>query len=89
MASWPWRVVLDGRDREGGGAGAGVTEAAFPPSPRHVFINMALLHCVTLILFFDVFHDLPSSEPSMEYWPSGSFPLALPYVMIRKPLKWC
>ncbi|XP_015682289.1 alkaline ceramidase 1-like [Protobothrops mucrosquamatus] len=56
---------------------------------RHVFINMALLYYVSLILFFDVYNDLPSSEPSMEYWPSSSFPLALPYIVIRKPVKWC
>ncbi|XP_060540555.1 alkaline ceramidase 1 [Pantherophis guttatus] len=55
----------------------------------HVFINIALLHCITLILFFDIQYDLPSSEPSMEYWPSSRFPFALPYVKIQKPLKWC
>ncbi|XP_032066947.1 alkaline ceramidase 1 [Thamnophis elegans] len=55
----------------------------------HILINMALLHCITLILFFDIYHDLPSSEPSMEYWPSSNLPFALPYVKIQKPLKWC
>ncbi|XP_070588043.1 alkaline ceramidase 1 [Erythrolamprus reginae] len=55
----------------------------------HVFINMALLHCITLILFFDIYHDLPSSEPSMEHWPSSKFPIALPYVKFQKPMKWC
>ncbi|XP_007444079.1 alkaline ceramidase 1 [Python bivittatus] len=55
----------------------------------HVFINIALLHCITLILFFDIYHDLPSSEPAMEFWPSNTFPITLPYVTVRKPLKWC
>ncbi|XP_063147073.1 alkaline ceramidase 1 [Candoia aspera] len=55
----------------------------------HVFINVAILYCITMILFFDIYHNLPSSEPTMEYWPSNTCPIALPYIMIQKPLKWC
>nr|XP_020636535.1 alkaline ceramidase 1 [Pogona vitticeps] len=55
----------------------------------HVFINVTLLYCATLIIYFDILYESPASEPRLMYWPSETSLLALPYVAILKPQKWC
>ncbi|XP_078235649.1 alkaline ceramidase 1 isoform X3 [Pogona vitticeps] len=55
----------------------------------HVFINVTLLYCATLIIYFDILYESPASEPRLMYWPSETSLLALPYVAVLKPQKWC
>uniref|UniRef100_A0A8C8RN98 Alkaline ceramidase n=1 Tax=Pelusios castaneus TaxID=367368 RepID=A0A8C8RN98_9SAUR len=55
----------------------------------HLLISIALLYCCPLFIYFDVVHEIPSFEPELEYWPSDSWPIALPYLALRKSYKRC
>ncbi|XP_067418183.1 alkaline ceramidase 1 [Emydura macquarii macquarii] len=55
----------------------------------HVLISITLLYGCPLFIYFDTLHEIPSFEPELEYWPSGSWPIALPYLALRKPYKRC
>ncbi|XP_062814979.1 alkaline ceramidase 1 [Anolis carolinensis] len=50
----------------------------------HVFINVALYYCATLVIYFDLLLEgppgTPFARPHLAYWPSESSPCALPYV---------
>uniref|UniRef100_A0A8C3XUL0 Alkaline ceramidase n=1 Tax=Chelydra serpentina TaxID=8475 RepID=A0A8C3XUL0_CHESE len=55
----------------------------------HVLISIALLYCCPLFIYFDSRYEIPSFEPELEYWPSDSWPIALPYLALRTPYKRC
>ncbi|KAJ6654488.1 hypothetical protein lerEdw1_006909 [Lerista edwardsae] len=55
----------------------------------HVFITFAIFYCATLIIYFDVFYELPSSNPDVMYWPSSTSPIALPYLVFQSSQKCC
>ncbi|NXQ82545.1 ACER1 ceramidase, partial [Nyctibius grandis] len=55
----------------------------------HVLIAMSLLYCCPLVIYFDVTYELPSFKPKLEYWPSDSWPVVVPYVALEEPHKQC
>ncbi|KFQ29879.1 Alkaline ceramidase 1, partial [Merops nubicus] len=55
----------------------------------HVLIAMSLLYCCPLVIYFDVTYELPSFKPKMEYWPSDSWPVVVPYVALEERHKQC
>lgn len=56
---------------------------------RHVLIAMSLLYCCPLVIYFDVCYEMPSFKPKLEYWPSDSWPVVVPYVTLEEPHKQC
>lgn len=56
---------------------------------RHVLIAMSLLYCCPLVIYFDVSYEMPSFKPKLEYWPSDSWPVVVPYVTLEEPHKQC
>nr|XP_006125598.1 alkaline ceramidase 1 isoform X2 [Pelodiscus sinensis] len=56
---------------------------------KHVLISIALLYCCPLFIYFDSRYEIPAYEPELEYWPSDSWPVALPYLALRDPYKQC
>ncbi|NXA56043.1 ACER1 ceramidase, partial [Nothocercus julius] len=55
----------------------------------HVLIAMSLLYCCPLVIYFDVTYEMPSFKPKLEYWPSDSWPVAVPYVELEQSHKQC
>ncbi|NWI48933.1 ACER1 ceramidase, partial [Calyptomena viridis] len=55
----------------------------------HVLIAMSLLYCCPLVIYFDVTYEMPSFKPKLEYWPSDSWPVVVPYVTLEEPHKQC
>ncbi|NXL39175.1 ACER1 ceramidase, partial [Glaucidium brasilianum] len=55
----------------------------------HVLIAMSLLYCCPLVIYFDAHYEMPSFKPKMEYWPSDSWPVVVPYVALEEPHKQC
>ncbi|NWT59461.1 ACER1 ceramidase, partial [Erythrocercus mccallii] len=55
----------------------------------HVLIAMSLLYCCPLVIYFDVIYEMPSFKPKLEYWPSDSWPVVVPYVTLEEPHKQC
>uniref|UniRef100_A0A8B9RPP0 Alkaline ceramidase n=1 Tax=Accipiter nisus TaxID=211598 RepID=A0A8B9RPP0_9AVES len=55
----------------------------------HVLIAMSLLYCCPLVIYFDVCYEMPSFKPKLEYWPSDSWPIVVPYVTLEEPHKQC
>ncbi|NXS51682.1 ACER1 ceramidase, partial [Brachypteracias leptosomus] len=55
----------------------------------HVLIAMSLLYCCPLVIYFDVTYELPSFKPKLAYWPSDSWPVVVPYVILEEPHKQC
>ncbi|CAN8201550.1 unnamed protein product [Coccothraustes coccothraustes] len=55
----------------------------------HVLIAMSLLYCCPLVIYFDVSYEMPSFKPKLEYWPSDSWPVVVPYVTLEEPHKQC
>uniref|UniRef100_A0A8C3MPY4 Alkaline ceramidase n=1 Tax=Geospiza parvula TaxID=87175 RepID=A0A8C3MPY4_GEOPR len=56
---------------------------------RHVLIALSLLYCCPLVIYFDVSYEMPSFKPKLEYWPSDSWPVVVPYVTLEEPHKQC
>ncbi|XP_074893587.1 alkaline ceramidase 1 isoform X3 [Buteo buteo] len=56
---------------------------------KHVLIAMSLLYCCPLVIYFDVCYEMPSFKPKLEYWPSDSWPVVVPYVTLEEPHKQC
>lgn len=50
---------------------------------------MSLLYCCPLVIYFDVSYEMPSFKPKLEYWPSDSWPVVVPYVILEEPHKQC
>nr|XP_028569853.1 alkaline ceramidase 1 [Podarcis muralis] len=62
---------------------------AYLHSIWHLCIVVTIFYCATTVVYFDVFYELPSSEPDVVYWPSeGSF-FSLPYINLPKFKKQC
>ncbi|NXW54566.1 ACER1 ceramidase, partial [Eurystomus gularis] len=55
----------------------------------HVLIATSLLYCCPLVIYFDVTYELPSFKPKLGYWPSDSWPVVVPYVILEEPHKQC
>ncbi|NWI13974.1 ACER1 ceramidase, partial [Crypturellus soui] len=55
----------------------------------HVLIAMSLLYCCPLVIYFDVIYEMPSFKPQLVYWPSDSWPVAVPYVELEQSHKQC
>ncbi|KFW74247.1 Alkaline ceramidase 1, partial [Manacus vitellinus] len=55
----------------------------------HVLIALSLLYCCPLVIYFDVNYEMPSFKPKLEYWPSDSWPVVVPYVTLEEPHKQC
>ncbi|NWR88242.1 ACER1 ceramidase, partial [Furnarius figulus] len=55
----------------------------------HVLIALSLLYCCPLVIYFDVSYEMPSFKPKLEYWPSDSWPVVVPYVILEEPHKQC
>ncbi|NXV80984.1 ACER1 ceramidase, partial [Atlantisia rogersi] len=55
----------------------------------HVLIAMSLLYCCPLVIYFDVSYEMPSFKPKLSYWPSDSWPVVVPYVVLEEPHKQC
>ncbi|NWU71471.1 ACER1 ceramidase, partial [Pterocles burchelli] len=55
----------------------------------HVLIAMSLLYCCPLVIYFDVFYEMPSFKPRLGYWPSDSWPVVVPYIALEEPHKQC
>ncbi|NXB68763.1 ACER1 ceramidase, partial [Struthidea cinerea] len=55
----------------------------------HVLIAMSLLYCCPLVIYFNVIYEMPSFKPKLEYWPSDSWPVVVPYVTLEEPHKQC
>ncbi|KAM4758838.1 alkaline ceramidase 1 isoform 2-T3 [Cyanocitta cristata] len=55
----------------------------------HVLIAMSLLYCCPLVIYFNVSYEMPSFKPKLEYWPSDSWPVVVPYVTLEEPHKQC
>ncbi|NWR23725.1 ACER1 ceramidase, partial [Emberiza fucata] len=55
----------------------------------HVLIALSLLYCCPLVIYFDVTYEMPSFKPKLEYWPSDSWPVVVPYVTLEEPHKQC
>ncbi|KAM6235992.1 alkaline ceramidase 1 [Porphyrio hochstetteri] len=55
----------------------------------HVLIAMSLLYCCPLVIYFDVNYEMPSFKPKLNYWPSDSWPVVVPYVVLEEPHKQC
>ncbi|NWW37978.1 ACER1 ceramidase, partial [Panurus biarmicus] len=55
----------------------------------HVLIALSLLYCCPLVIYFDVSYEMPSFKPKLEYWPSDSWPVVVPYVTLEEPHKQC
>uniref|UniRef100_A0A8C7EFF2 Alkaline ceramidase n=1 Tax=Nothoprocta perdicaria TaxID=30464 RepID=A0A8C7EFF2_NOTPE len=53
------------------------------------FHTMSLLYCCPLVIYFDVTYEMPSFKPKLEYWPSDSWPVAVPYVELEQSHKQC
>ncbi|NXX32926.1 ACER1 ceramidase, partial [Nicator chloris] len=55
----------------------------------HLLIAMSLMYCCPLVIYFDVTYEMPSFKPKLEYWPSDSWPIVVPYVTLEEPHKQC
>ncbi|KAH0625956.1 hypothetical protein JD844_034345 [Phrynosoma platyrhinos] len=55
---------------------------------KHLFINVTIFYCATLVMYFDVLYEMPNSQPLLTYWPSETSFFALPYVVVQKSQKW-
>ncbi|NXM31803.1 ACER1 ceramidase, partial [Oxyruncus cristatus] len=55
----------------------------------HVLIALSLLYCCPLVIYFNVSYEMPSFKPKLEYWPSDSWPVVVPYVTLEEPHKQC
>ncbi|NXE69821.1 ACER1 ceramidase, partial [Calcarius ornatus] len=55
----------------------------------HVLIALSLLYCFPLVIYFNVSYEMPSIKPKLEYWPSDSWPVVVPYVTLEEPHKQC
>ncbi|NXE99070.1 ACER1 ceramidase, partial [Menura novaehollandiae] len=55
----------------------------------HVLIAMSLLYCCPLVIYFNVSYEMPSFKPKLEYWPSDSWPVVVPYVALEESHKQC
>ncbi|XP_010153379.1 PREDICTED: alkaline ceramidase 1 [Eurypyga helias] len=55
----------------------------------HVLIAMSLFYCFPLVMYFDVNYEMPSFKPKLGYWPSDSWPIVVPYVVLEEPHKKC
>ncbi|XP_055514306.1 alkaline ceramidase 1 isoform X2 [Leucoraja erinacea] len=50
---------------------------------RHVLINMAAIHGITLFAYFDAVYEIPETSPEVKYWPERWGYLGLPYLAIK------
>ncbi|NXD71125.1 ACER1 ceramidase, partial [Eolophus roseicapillus] len=55
----------------------------------HVLIAVSLLYCCPLVIYFDINYEMPTFKPKLGYWPSDSWPVVVPYVILEKPHKQC
>ncbi|NXL67571.1 ACER1 ceramidase, partial [Chordeiles acutipennis] len=55
----------------------------------HVLIAMSLLYCCPLVMYFDVTYEMPAFKPKIGYWPSDSWPVVVPYIVLEEPHKQC
>ncbi|KFQ08454.1 Alkaline ceramidase 1 [Leptosomus discolor] len=55
----------------------------------HVLIALSLLYCCPLVIYFHVSYEMPSFKPKLEYWPSDSWPVVVPYVVLEESHKQC
>ncbi|NXE56346.1 ACER1 ceramidase, partial [Casuarius casuarius] len=55
----------------------------------HVLIAMSLFYVFPLVIYFDVIYEMPSFKPKLEYWPSDSWPVVVPYVALEQSHKQC
>ncbi|KFV77227.1 Alkaline ceramidase 1 [Struthio camelus australis] len=55
----------------------------------HVLIAISLLYCCPLVIYFNITYEMPSFKPKLEYWPSNSWPVVVPYVALEQPHKQC
>ncbi|XP_061456903.1 alkaline ceramidase 1 isoform X2 [Rhineura floridana] len=55
----------------------------------HVFISVALFYCANVCMYFDVAFELPSAEPDVEYWPSNTSFISMPYISLPNLHKQC
>ncbi|NWH39812.1 ACER1 ceramidase, partial [Chloropsis hardwickii] len=55
----------------------------------HVLIAMSLLYCCPLVIYFNILYEMPSFKPKLEYWPSDSWPVVVPYVALEESHKQC
>ncbi|XP_042336482.1 alkaline ceramidase 1 [Sceloporus undulatus] len=53
----------------------------------HIFINVTIFYCATLVMYFDVLYEMPNNEPVLTYWPSETSFFALPYILVQKTQK--
>ncbi|XP_076215720.1 alkaline ceramidase 1 isoform X2 [Aptenodytes patagonicus] len=56
---------------------------------KHVLIAMSLLYCCPLVIYFDVNYEMPSFKPKLGYWPSDSWPVVVPYIVLEESHKQC
>ncbi|XP_010201820.1 alkaline ceramidase 1 [Colius striatus] len=55
----------------------------------HVLIAISLLYCFPLTMYFYVIYEMPSFKPKLSYWPSESWPVVVPYVVLEQLHKQC
>uniref|UniRef100_A0A8B9G286 Alkaline ceramidase n=1 Tax=Amazona collaria TaxID=241587 RepID=A0A8B9G286_9PSIT len=55
----------------------------------HVLIAMSLLYCCPLVIYFDINYEMPKFKPKLGYWPSDSWPVVVPYIILEEPHKQC
>ncbi|NXJ10070.1 ACER1 ceramidase, partial [Odontophorus gujanensis] len=55
----------------------------------HVLIAVSLLYCFPLVMYFDITYEMPAFKPKLEYWPSDSWPIVVPYIAMEEPHKQC
>ncbi|KFQ27498.1 Alkaline ceramidase 1 [Mesitornis unicolor] len=55
----------------------------------HVLIAISLLYCFPVVMYFDISYEVPTFKPKIEYWPSDSWPVVVPYIVLEEPHKQC
>ncbi|XP_023699439.1 alkaline ceramidase 1 isoform X1 [Paramormyrops kingsleyae] len=53
----------------------------------HILIVVATAYGSTLIAYLDAYREIPYSLPDLQYWPSNSWALGLPYITLKEPTK--
>uniref|UniRef100_A0A8C7NLA4 Alkaline ceramidase n=1 Tax=Oncorhynchus mykiss TaxID=8022 RepID=A0A8C7NLA4_ONCMY len=53
----------------------------------HILIVMAVAYASTLIAYLDANYEIPSSLPSLQYWPNDNWVLGLPYIVLKGTTK--
>nr|XP_033812273.1 alkaline ceramidase 1 isoform X1 [Geotrypetes seraphini] len=53
----------------------------------HVLITITVIHSTAVITYFDAMYEIPECLPEVQYWPSNSWLVGLPYLTVQSSRK--